>query len=326
MSVVLWFASLKLTLFILLLLGAVALLLLLSTQVSAWVVAVPLSMLVINLLAAIAVNPVFRVQMPLLAFHLALLLLLLLVVAGRLTYLQGWTEVSEHAEFNGELTGYQAGPLHGWGIRNLQFINQGFSIHYLPGPKRGKTSNRIGWTDEAGEQRHAEIGDGHPLVLGGYRFYTSFNKGFAPVFTWIPNNGGEPVTGDIHLPAYPEHANRQVSEWTPPGETSPLWMMLDFDEVILDPDHDSFFRVPEKHVMIIRQAENRHEMRPGSGIDLTGGRLQYNGLRTWMGYTVSYDWTRPWLVAAAILAMSSLGWHFVRKYSITPWNSDRKSV
>jgi hypothetical protein len=40
-----------------------------------------------------------------------------------------------------------------------------------------------------------------------------------------------------------------------------------------------------------------------------------------MGYTVFSDWTMPWLIAACILAVASLGWHFGRRFAATPWDA-----
>ena len=64
------------------------------------------------------------------------------------------------------------------------------------------------------------IGDQTPLVLEGYRFYTTSNKGFAPVFVWQPA-GGAAERGSVHLPPYPVLQFAQQVEWTPPGATEP---------------------------------------------------------------------------------------------------------
>ena len=46
------------------------------------------------------------------------------------------------------------------------------------------------------------------------------------------------------------------------------------------------------------------------------GILIYHGLGTWMGYAVRWDWTPPWLLAASIVSILSLGVHFLRKYGL----------
>ncbi len=285
-----------------------------------WVLAAPLSLLALNLGAAILVNPVFRRQTALLVFHLALLSIVLLVAAGRLTYLKGQLELSTGETFAGELSQSESGPLHRWHLDEAAFVNDGFSIAYSPGIRRDDTRNTVRWTDAAGQVRHDVIGDQRPLVLGGYRFYTSSNKGFAPVFTWHPD-GGAAQRGTIHLPAYPVHEYRQALDWVLPGTAIQAWTMLQFDEVLLDPTQPSQFRLPERHTLVMRIGAERRKMSPGEGLHIAQGVLVYEGLATWMGYSVFYDWTLPWLLAACALAVASLAWHFWAKFSAQPWDA-----
>ena len=310
--------SLGFTLWALGLMAAGVAALLIWPRLSAWMLAVPLALLSLNLLVAILMQPGFRARPPLLIFHLALLALVVLLAIGRATYLNGAAEVSEHAYFDGQLSNYQAGPLHSFAIHGLRFLNESFTIRYLPGPRRAGTLNKVSWVSDAGDTQTALIGDQYPLVLGGYRFYTSFNKGFAPIFTWTGADG-VPITGDLHLPAWPLHKNRQSIEWTPPGEDGALWFLLRFDEPILSVEHDSVFHVPEEHYIVVRRGDQRWELRPGDSITLANGTLRYLGLRTWMGYKVSYDWTRPWLLASVVVAVVSMGWHFWTRFARRSW-------
>jgi len=90
--------------------------------------------------------------------------------------------------------------------------------------------------------------------------------------------------------------------------------------VILDPEQPSQFRIPEEHHLVLRVDEQRYELRPGDGVELRGGRLVYDELRTWMGFTVSSDWTLPWLFAASLFAVLSMAWHFWCKFNHRPWH------
>lgn len=312
--------SLKLTLAIFVLLAVAVLAVYRGAIAGSWVLAVPLALLAVNILAAVVTNPVFRRQTPLLVFHLALIVIVGLVAAGRLTYLKGQLELSAGEQFAGVLTHSESGPWHVSRLDRVVFVNHGYTIGYQPGVKRDRTRNPVSWRDADGREHHAVIGDQQPLALHGYRFYTSFNKGFAPVFTWYPA-GGEPQRGTIHLPSYPLHEFGQALEWTPPGSAVKLWIMLQFDEVLLDPAQASQFRVPEKHVLVVRAGGERHELAPGGRHTLPGGVLAYEGLSTWMGYNVFYDWTMPWLLAACLLAVVSLGVHFRRKFAARPWDA-----
>lgn len=284
-----------------------------------WVLAVPLGLLAANLAAAVATHPTFRTRGALLVFHLALIAIILLAAAGRLTYLKGQLELAEGEVFNGQLARSESGPWHRWQLDRAQFINDGFTIRYEKGVRRAETRNAVRWVDEAGRERRAVIGDNAPLVRHGYRFYTSSNKGFAPVFVWHPA-GGASQRGTINLPSYPVHEYRQALEWMLPGTQTTLWTMLQFDEVVLDPDEVSQFRLPERHTLVVRIGDARHELTPGASLALPRGVLVYERLGTWMGYTVFYDWTLPWLLVACVLAVASLAWHFWKKFAMQPWD------
>lgn len=315
--------SLKLTLAALVLLAAVAVAFLWRDDVPGSVLAPPLGLLAVNLLAAIVTNASFRRQGALLAFHVALLTLVLLVAASRLTYLKGTLELADGSEFEGRLLEVDAGVLHP--IENLQrlrFASLGFDIDYAPGPLRQGIRNRIELRPPGGVPSRMVITDHAPLAIEGYRFYPTGNKGFAPTFVWHPADGGEPRLGTVNLPSYPLHEHGQAREWTPPGTDLKIWTLLEFSEVILAPDRPSSFRPPKEHKLVLRIGERRRELLPGGAIDLAEGRLEYRGLRSWMGYAVFYDRTIPWLLAACVAAVLALGVHFWQKFAAKPWNPE----
>ncbi|MGB5081960.1 MAG: cytochrome c biogenesis protein ResB [Burkholderiales bacterium] len=311
-------ASPRLTLVALALLAGGVLAAYRSEAHSDWLLVAPLALCAVNLACAVLTNAVFRRQTALLVFHLALIAIVLLAAAGRLTYLKGRVELSTGEAFTGELSEVTRGPWHPWRLDRVAFANRGFDIHYNPRLKRDRTRNTVSWADESGP-REAVIGDTDPLVLRGYRFYTSPNKGFAPLFTWVPLRGA-PSRGTVHLPSYPMHEYRQAQEWTPPGADAPLWIMLQFDEVLIDPERPSEFRLPSRHTLVVRAGTERAALAPGARIALPQGTLVYEGLTTWMGYAVFFDPTLPWLLAACLLAAASLAWHFWRKFAAEPWS------
>lgn len=311
--------SLKLTLVILILLATGILVSYNSEVRTTWALVVPLFLFAVNLFVAIAINPVFRRQTALLVFHVALVAIVLLVAAGRLTYFKAKLELTEGVPFDGQPVEYESGPWHWGGLDQISFVNEGFGIRYEIGMQRDKTWNRVRWIDENGNQQQTIIGDQRPLVVHGYRIYTTPNKGFAPVFAWYPKGPGEPVLGTVHLPSYPVRQYEQAREWTLPGVDKPLWTKLQFDEVLIDPAKPSEFQLPRDHRLVIRVGDDRRELKPGERYELKEGTLVYQGLRTWMGYTVFYDWTIPWLLAACVVAVGSLSWHFWNKFAAKPW-------
>lgn len=313
-------ASLRLTLWLLAVLAAGTAVAYRLEGMRTWPMVVPLLLLSVNLIAAVATNGVFRRQLPLLIFHLSLIALLLLVAAGRLTYLNGYAGVTEGSEFDGTLAESDAGPWHSGDLEKVRFINKGFSIDYAPGLQRGPTRNAVNWQDGTGNWREAIIGDQTPLVIAGYRFYTTFNKGFAPTFQWTAKDGTS-AYGSVQLPPYPLKEYSQAAEWSPPGGRTAVWIMLDIDEIVLSPEDHTQFRLPTEYTLIARIGAQRHELKPGDVLELDTGTLRFLGLRSWMGYRVFYDWTLPWLFAACAVGVASLSWHFWGKFVARPWDA-----
>ena len=320
MRFILALASLKFTPVGLVLLGAASVTVYKFDDSAAPWLSGPLLLLAINLIAAVATNGVFRKQMPLLVFHLALIALVLLAAAGRLMYLKGTAEIAEGSDFQG-LKQRDAGPLHIDRIGKVHFVNDGFDIDYMPGPILDRMVNRVRWQDDKGAGREAGIELNKPLILSGYRIYPTSNKGFAPVFLWHPD-GREPILAAVHLPSYPANATGQAQSWRPAGSRDDIWVLLNVEEGLIPADKASRFRLPEKKDVVVRHASSRWEMKLGDRIELPGGVLEYRELRTWMGYRFFHDWTIPWMIAACAVAVLSLSWHYWRKFAATPWIQD----
>jgi ResB-like family len=303
--------SLRHTLALVALLAAVVLL-----RPAWWPLALLMGALALNLLAALVVHPALRRQLPLLVSHLALLALVVGVALGRLLALDGRFELTQGVPFDGSLLDREAGALHVPRLQQLSFRHDGFEIDYAPGRKRGATRNSVTWQGDDGQPRSAVIGDHRPLVLQGHRFYTSPNKGFAPLLRWVPEQG-QPVRGAVHLPSFPAHELRQSREWAlPDGRT--VWVLLQTAQPLIDPQAHTRFEMPRDHHLVLRVGELRAELRPGQRLPLPGGTLVYEELRTWMGYRVAYDPTLPWLLAAALVSALALALHYALKFRTQP--------
>jgi len=287
-----------------------------------WIIALPTGLLILNFVLALATRDILKNNWPLMIFHFALIALVLLVFAGRMSFFSATLELAENEEFfgqekfSGQLENVRQGPWHRYGLAATRFTNLGFQIRYHPGIKRDDTTNRVMLIRPDGSRHSLVIGDHVPLVIGHYRFYTSHNKGYAPIFEWRPFAAGESVVGSIHLPAYPTNEYRQALQWTIPGTETELWTMLAIDENVLPEDREFEFRVPSEHRLILRYAGQRHELRPGDELTLPAGILRYRKLSTWMGYKVDYDWTRPWLLATALIGLLGLFVHFIVKFKL----------
>lgn len=291
---------------------------------SAWLAA-PLAALAANLAASIATRPAFRAQPWLLAFHAALLAVVLLAALGRLVFLQGTLELSQGEEFTGELLQSERGPLHRDTLAQARFTNVDFTVDYEPGVKRGHTANLVEWRADDGSRGTGVVGDDAPLRLAGYRFYTTSNKGFAPELTWEPRAGGA-VRGTVHLPSYPAQLAEQHAAWVPPGEAVALDLRLRIEQRLIDVENAWRLELPSRHRLLVESAGVRAELLPGQSVELPQGTLRYERLRLWMGYLVSHDPTQPWLVAASLVAAGCLAAHLAQRYRGSRWHGSCERI
>lgn len=321
-------ASLQLTL-VILVITAIAVIVSDQWEITqTWTLALPLSLLTLNLCVSIVTSPKFRRQVPLLLFHLFLLAVLVFAVIGRMTYLVGKISMTETMAFKGVLDQSESGPWHKGNLSDVYFVNEGFDTAYVPRSGatgrmfRESTHNQISWLNEKGDKQHAVIGDDHPLVLQGYRFYTTPNMGFAMQFVYYPNNKGLPHWGEIYLNPFLAYKDIQGTTWELPDKSETVWCFLEIEGDILNPDSQSYFKLPNEHQITIGygdQGSQRQVLEVGESIYLSSGKLKYMGLTTWMGYRVVYDWTLNWIAAASFLALVSLAWFYWDRFLGRTW-------
>ena len=283
--------------------------------------ALPCGGLFVNLAAALVTNERLRRQPGLLVFHVGLAVLALTAMAGRLTALSGSVEVTQGSAFDAGLVTAKAAPLHPWGLGKVNFVQGPFRIDYEPGLQRRHTHSTLFVPAAGGAWDAVDVGDDRPLKMFGYRFYTTPNKGFALLLTYIGPDG-QRQTGAVHLPSYPMNDYKQSNSWQMPDGGPMLDLWLDMPNPVLAQDAAWTFHVPEDSTLVVGLGGRRHELKPGQEVRVGDARLRYEDLRAWMGYTVFYDPTLPWLAAAALVACAGLGWHAVAKIRAVSGEAD----
>lgn len=275
----------------------------------AWMV-LPLLLLAVNLLAAVRVNPVIRGQPALLLFHVCLLAVVLLAAGSQLGSLQGRVELTEGQTFSADsVVVVRQGLWHpGERLERLAFTQGPLRVMYNPGLNRSGTESRLlpDGTQQAGSEQI--IGDNTPLVMDGYRFYTTSNKGYSALLVWRDAHGNAEA-GAVNFPSYPANDWQQLNNWVSPGGEQ-----LGLELVLTNPPGFSQQWTLESNGVAASLHLNvdgsTRVLRPGEQALLADGSLQFVSVRMWMGYEIRYEPLLPWLFGVAVIGVLALAWHF----------------
>ncbi len=282
-----------------------------SVHVSYMWIALPLALMVVNLLAALATNVHLRREPALIVFHLALVALCLLAGLDALTRFQGRVELVEGQTLQaGEVMVMERGIWHRLQLDKVALRQQAVEVEFAPGLSRQRTRSTVSVV-EGGREDVLEVGEAQPLVSFGYRFATTSNKGHAMVLSWR-NVSGRVTQGAVHFPSYPAQEWRQQRTWrTPAGEAITL---------VLRPHT----RPPVDSAWVLRSREVRTDaallaggassaLVPGEWHQLRGGALRLDEVRLWMGYRIDYQPLMQWMLFAALVGIAALARYFYKR-------------
>ena len=308
-------ASLKLTL------AGITMLIVNSFAISQWPdeaipwLVLPLSLLAVNLLAALLVRHAFRQQAALLLFHVGLLAVLVLVAAGVLIRFGGSVEVVEGTAFDAAtVTVRGEGWLHPNRLDRVRFTQGQLQVRYLSGLRRDTTHSQVALSRPDGREIERDIGDRQGFTASGYRFMSTFNKGYSVLLLWRDEQGRETL-GAVNFPSYPKFDWKQINDWTTPaGETLMLELLLS-ERVPEDGPWVLGSRDIDYEVGISGAAHSERTIGPGQSIAVNGGEITLLDLRLWMGYRIDYNPLLPWLLTAAFLSLGALAVHMAQKFS-----------
>lgn len=280
-----------------------------------WLV-LPLTLLAVNLFAALLVRHAFRHQAALLLFHIGLLAVVILVAAGVLLRFDGSVELIEGESFDAsDVTARGEGWLHPNRLDRIDFTQGPLEVRYRSGLQRDTTHSRVVVDVKGGEQIRYDIGDREGFTSHGYRFMTTFNKGYSVLVLWRGDEGRE-VLGAVNFPSYPTFDWKQVNDWTTPGGE-----MLTFELKLAE-------RIPEAGPWTLRSGNVGYDVgvsggsrpeqtiAPGQSIDVVGGKITIVDLRLWMGYRIDHNPLLPWLLTAVFLSLGALAVHMAQKFRV----------
>jgi hypothetical protein len=298
-------ASVRLTLGGFLLLGVAVLAASRGWPGGHWPVTAVLSLLALNLAAALLVNPAFRALPALFGFHFGLLMLVLCLGVGQLTRFKGHLELAEGQDFDPAVV---VTDRRAWLEPSLPregaFRQGAINVNYAAGLVRRDSLSTV--TLDDGRELHA--GDGHPLVVDGHRFYLTHNKGFSALLRWEGRDKRQTRRGVVNFPSYPRLAPQQERQWRTPGGTQ-LTLLLQPSPY----PQDANWRLDRGRaggsLWVEVPGNGSMELVVGDYLDLPAGRLHLEGLGMWMGYRVYHDPSLPWLLVSALISMGFLAYH-----------------
>jgi cytochrome c biogenesis protein len=136
------------------------------------------------------------------------------------------------------------------------------------------------------------------------------------VFSWLDVRGI--VTGSVNLPSFPAREFEQAQYWQIPDTNKLIWSQLVPEKKIVTLEQAFELGELDDHHIVMRFDDQRFEMQPGDEVKIGGGTLYYKGVRQWMGYKIVYDWTRPWMIAACLMAIIAMMFYFISKFRSSP--------
>jgi cytochrome c biogenesis protein len=310
-------ASLRLTVPLMLGLAAAVLVSYRSETASVWWLTAPLLALAVNLFSAIATDTRFRRQAHLLAFHVCLLLLLCLAAVSQLTSLRGRVEIAVGQAFEPGLVNIQSkGPWHSaTPFQAVSFVQGPINVAYEPRMVRGRTRSTVFTPNSSSGTAPLIFGDNIPLNSGGYRFYTTSNKGYAVILTWRGSDGGV-ITGAVHMPSYPRLDWQQIKNWTTPTGAE---IELELELPRPTPIDESWVldsRRAAGSLLLKSKSGSVKRLAAGESWSVSGGTVRFDEVRMWMGYEVQAVPLLPWMFATALIGVLALGWHFWRRFGV----------
>jgi hypothetical protein len=150
-----------------------------------------------------------------------------------------------------------------------------------------------------------------PLRFDGYRIEPTGNMGYAAVLAYRGYDGRE-SRGLVNFPGYPLARGDQVNRFISPDGRA-IEVRLELDEAAYR-EREPWSLDLGAYRIVAGSAPLRLTLAPGEeGRLFTGGNLRAERLVRWLGYSVTRDPLAPVLFAAALLILSGLLWHGLRR-------------
>lgn len=309
-----WLSGLPLTLFglTLLLLGVFPVV---TSNLSATVSLAPgFGVLAVNLMLAILVREKIRHNLPLLVFHIALLLIMLSVVVSRLTYFKGWAIMSENETLRQPTGIINQGPWHRSKLNSMPVLQQSFLAYF---DEEGRRLDTESWLQPFDAKEAILITNKETADVAGYQFTISNNLGFSVDLTWISGQG-DIIRGLLQMPSQISQPETQGRKLILPDITDDIWLGLEIESARKSFFYP-YFSIPDHFYFTVVVGSESQQLKLGESIDLFGGTLILNNIIPWIGYEMYYDPAIYFLLIASIIAVIALGYFLSQRLGDSHW-------
>lgn len=269
-----------------------------ASWLAPWSVVLPIALLALNLVSALLVDPRFRGKPALFGFHVCLLLLAGIAAWGQLSSLHGRIIAIEGLGLDPTTFEVEADSPWAPSPQLLEGIAQGkVRIDYGADLDRRTTRSEM-YSPEDG---WSVVGDDVALQYRGFRVYTTSNKGFAAILSWVPSSG-EAQLGSIVFPSFPARQIMQRVDWhTPVGQH--LQFELGVPPVPFERDWTLDRTTAADAPLRVTIGGLHRELRAGDSMAVAGGSIRYERVSMWMGYRITYAPGLPLLFSTALLGI-----------------------
>jgi len=239
-------------------------------------------------------------------FHASLSVLLFTLLISPHLRVDAYFELAEGQTFTGDFIFFNAGRLHGAGKPRWQLIQESIYADYTHDTHGRSIKSYI--KDESHGIR-LPIRFLQPVSVDGFRLSPTGNMGYAAVLTYIAKDG-RTQRGVVNFPGYPNARSKQENRYLGP-EVQETVVALSMDNPPYRKVKPWVLTLPDKYNITVKHDWRRFSLTPGQEYPLQKGRLRFDGLVRWLGYSAIRDPLAPLVFMSALLIVLGIAWHML---------------
>lgn len=243
-------------------------------------------------------------QPGMLVFHISLAAVLAALLIAPLYRVNAYFELAEGQTFQGEFILYEAGSWHVVDKHRWHLTQGTIQVNY----KRddlGKSINSVLNDEQNNSQKPIRFLQ--PVNIDGFRITPTGNMGYSAILTYSYKDGRQ-QHGVVNFPGYPTSRTNQTNRFLSP-ETQETHVRLNLVNPPYRKDQPWSLDLSENTTVTIEHDWLKFNLKPGDVGTLPNGRLHFNKLVRWLGYSAVYDPFAPFIFFSALVSLLAIFWH-----------------